>query len=374
MSIIVNGVTIPTNGNYISYGGTQLTKVDVVKSGVRTTVWEKVVFEDKTLSYTGGMQSVSIPPGLYKLEVWGAKGGNSVAQGSGSESNDGGLGGYSCRYYYFSSTTTVYICCGAIGSNGIHSQTPATVSGGYNGGGKGGSAEGAGGGSSSGSSNGASDVLIPIGPITGGGTGGGTGPDDYITIPSSRKLIVNGTTIPESNDYIKIGSTNITEVKVVKDGSTTTVWKKQTGPVDLPLTQLGQKVAWYKGGVTLRKCSSEELYVSVETKAAGNSDWELHIDTGAFACEGHSSVTINFVTTFNAGSSIAVHCRMYYDKTQDTETGTSGQLLEKTALEGNQLPMSFTQYIEAGHTTCGVHVWFHGSNVRGEGLLNQLIF
>ena len=42
MAIIVNGTTIPTNGEYIKVGNTDVTKVNVVKDGVTTTVWEKV--------------------------------------------------------------------------------------------------------------------------------------------------------------------------------------------------------------------------------------------------------------------------------------------------------------------------------------------
>ena len=42
MSIIVNGTNIPTNGNYIKVGNTDITKVNVVKNGITTTVWEKV--------------------------------------------------------------------------------------------------------------------------------------------------------------------------------------------------------------------------------------------------------------------------------------------------------------------------------------------
>lgn len=64
------------------------------------------------------MQEFVVPvTGLYKLEVWGAKGGST---------NNGG--GYSVGYKHLEKEETVYICCGGAGSN---------ATGGYNGGGNG---------------------------------------------------------------------------------------------------------------------------------------------------------------------------------------------------------------------------------------------
>lgn len=42
MSIIVNGTTIPTDGDYLVINGVKIDKVNAVKNGVTTTVWEKV--------------------------------------------------------------------------------------------------------------------------------------------------------------------------------------------------------------------------------------------------------------------------------------------------------------------------------------------
>ena len=41
MAIIVNGTEIPTDGE-IKCGSTSIEKVDVVKDGVTTTVWQKI--------------------------------------------------------------------------------------------------------------------------------------------------------------------------------------------------------------------------------------------------------------------------------------------------------------------------------------------
>lgn len=43
MAIIVNGTNIPTSGNNIKVGNTDITKVNVVKDGVTATVWERVI-------------------------------------------------------------------------------------------------------------------------------------------------------------------------------------------------------------------------------------------------------------------------------------------------------------------------------------------
>ena len=84
-----------------------------------------------TYSYTGGMQSVTLQPGTYKLEAWGAQGGN------GASDQIGGKGGYSTGILKITTPTTLYI---GVGGSPGYSKT-----GGWNGGGTGGSM-GAGGG------------------------------------------------------------------------------------------------------------------------------------------------------------------------------------------------------------------------------------
>lgn len=74
------------------------------------------VGETKTFNYTGGIQSFTVPNnGLYKLEVWGAKGGNAY---SGGVSKSGGNGGYSCGYVELKKNQILYIVCGGITYNG----------------------------------------------------------------------------------------------------------------------------------------------------------------------------------------------------------------------------------------------------------------
>ena len=77
--------------------------------------------------YTGGMQSVTIPAdGIYKLEVWGAQGGE--------YGGVGGAGGYSKGYVILEKGTVIYICVGDVGKHWGIDHSP----GGYNGGGDGG--------------------------------------------------------------------------------------------------------------------------------------------------------------------------------------------------------------------------------------------
>lgn len=83
-------------------------------------------------SYTGSVQTATLTPGAYKLECWGAQGGNSN-QSNGTYGN-GGKGGYSTGILNVSTNTTIYITVGGQGQNGILNTRTA---GGFNGGGDG---------------------------------------------------------------------------------------------------------------------------------------------------------------------------------------------------------------------------------------------
>lgn len=70
--------------------------------------------------YTGGVQTIMLPPGSYKLECWGAQGGYR------SSATYSGMGGYSVGELTLNEETTLYVQVGGSGKS----------SGGYNGGGK----------------------------------------------------------------------------------------------------------------------------------------------------------------------------------------------------------------------------------------------
>lgn len=78
-------------------------------------------------SYTGSVQQVTLPAGRYKLQCWGAQGGNSY-----SYSGVGSKGGYSEGMLTLTQTTTLYIFVGGKGGNG---SSTSVVNGGWNGGG-----------------------------------------------------------------------------------------------------------------------------------------------------------------------------------------------------------------------------------------------
>ena len=124
----------------------------------------------KNYAYTGGVQSVVLPKGTYKLEAWGAQGGN-------DSSGVGGHGGYAAGTLTVTADTTIYIVVGGVGKNGAGAATR-----GYNGGGSAGTygTSGGGGGAThfakatgvlNALKNNKGSVLV----VGGGGGGGGSG-------------------------------------------------------------------------------------------------------------------------------------------------------------------------------------------------------
>ena len=62
--------------------------------------------DSQSFAFTGAMQSFTAPQkGIYKLEVWGAQGGNG-----------GGLGGYSYGHVLLEKDAVLYVCCGQSGA------------------------------------------------------------------------------------------------------------------------------------------------------------------------------------------------------------------------------------------------------------------
>ena len=86
------------------------------------------VEEVQTFSYTGKVQTVDLPKGKYKLEVWGAQGGYNKAT-----TYLGGKGGYSVGTISLANTTKLYIYVGGEGSSSY--TVGQKLNGGFNGGG-----------------------------------------------------------------------------------------------------------------------------------------------------------------------------------------------------------------------------------------------
>lgn len=83
--------------------------------------------------YTGTVQTVTLPKGTYKLECWGAQGGN----GCTDNSYTGGKGGYSIGTISLNTKITLYIYVGGRGVSSEASGSGAIRAGGFNGGGSG---------------------------------------------------------------------------------------------------------------------------------------------------------------------------------------------------------------------------------------------
>lgn len=84
--------------------------------------------------YTGSVQTTTLTPGRYKLECWGAQGGNRSQDSASATVTGSGLGGYSIGTLTLTQLTTCYIYVG--GQGGMSSSTGnVKVEGGFNGGG-----------------------------------------------------------------------------------------------------------------------------------------------------------------------------------------------------------------------------------------------
>ena len=125
--------------------------------------------------YTGSVQTVTLAPGTYKLECWGAQGGNGSSNGNSNINAVGGLGGYSVGTITLSKTQKVYIYSGGKGQTKSNTGSYSTVNGGFNGGGSNYTC------GSGGSGGGGSDIRIGTDSlyarviVAGGGGGSGNG-------------------------------------------------------------------------------------------------------------------------------------------------------------------------------------------------------
>lgn len=123
--------------------------------------------------YTGSVQTATLTPGTYKLECWGAQGGNGSSNGNSNINAVGGLGGYSVGTITLSKTQKVYIYSGGKGQTKSNTGSYSTVNGGFNGGGSNYTC------GSGGSGGGGSDIRIGTDSlyarviVAGGGSGTG---------------------------------------------------------------------------------------------------------------------------------------------------------------------------------------------------------
>lgn len=125
-------------------------------------------------AYTGTVQEFKVPKsGSYKIEVWGASGGDAYNNKYLHANSHGGRGGYSAGTVNLTENTTLYVVVGGRGKYGS-----GYIAGGFNGGGTGGA-------NGSGSGGGATDVRLKSGVLETESlnsriivAGGGGGSDD----------------------------------------------------------------------------------------------------------------------------------------------------------------------------------------------------
>ena len=92
--------------------------------------------------YTGNYKQITLPPGQYQLQCWGAQGGRGYTGTGGSStptvdsnSSIGGDQGYSCGTLLLLNNTTLYLYTGGHGQSSNSTVRGTLISGGFNGGG-----------------------------------------------------------------------------------------------------------------------------------------------------------------------------------------------------------------------------------------------
>lgn len=117
--------------------------LDKVKNEVMSEVKDNVNISGNVFSYsyTGDVQIFEAPiSGIYKIELWGAQGGNTTLTGY---PGTGGAGAYTVGTISLNKDYKLYIYVGGKGTNGRNERTTTLNAGGYNGGGSNGSLDAA---------------------------------------------------------------------------------------------------------------------------------------------------------------------------------------------------------------------------------------
>lgn len=107
--------------------------------------------------YSGTYKNIALPKGTYKLECWGAQGGQGRYD---YLSADPGKGGYSQGILSLTTNTSLYLYSGGMGQAGLQNATGNPVLGGFNGGGNSGQNGSSNHNNGGGSGGGASDIRI----------------------------------------------------------------------------------------------------------------------------------------------------------------------------------------------------------------------
>ena len=133
----IEGINATKDGYEINIPSKGTLEYDVINDSTEYDVEATVECEEETganevtnFDYTGSEQTFVVPVGgVYKLETWGAQGGNSNSE------YIGGYGGYSAGYVNLTTTDSLYINVGGKGETNSTPYSSIGAKGGYNGGG-----------------------------------------------------------------------------------------------------------------------------------------------------------------------------------------------------------------------------------------------
>ena len=128
--LVISIVALVLTSSYALFSFEEKGKIE---NKLVTGVYSSCEYEDGTtwnFDYTGGEQTFTVPcDGEYKLETWGAQGGNSNTE------YIGGYGGYSSGISKLDNSTQLYINVGGVGGTNATPYSTIGAQGGYNGGG-----------------------------------------------------------------------------------------------------------------------------------------------------------------------------------------------------------------------------------------------
>ena len=275
---------------------------------------------------------ITFPKGIYKIELWGASGGNARNQNEASLKDDaGGHGAYVSGKIKLNNDTVMYLFIGGKGENQANNDQRMTY-GGYNGGGKGGYDSADSGpdeyGESSAGGGGASDLrLNPYQDISGYmsrimvAAGGGGG------ISSNGTKIEYKSTDPGHGGKLE----GISPLDDVSEGGTQTTGSFGYGEDGLSFSEndytrggsIGGAGGGYNGG-TSKKCNKEDDEPQFcESSGAGGSSF-ISGHEGCKAIEFSKDQEIHFTESSIHYSGLSFYdtdMKMYGDTTFPSPTG-----------------------------------------------------
>lgn len=241
-------------------------------------IYEKAKFpkgQSVDFDYTETVQSITLPRGKYKLQVWGAQGGN--ANGS---ANYSGKGGYSEGVLSVLSPQTLYVNVGGKGAGSGTGTTAGKAKGGWNGGG-----------------NGQKYGQLDSSHYT--RSGGGGGATDIATIYSNISY-VNNTRTERSQDsllsriIVAGGGAGGCDGKRIISNTTTTASIYETKPTN-------SKESWISSSISIDKYLVYESNASYNVNSA--VDWVKITFTGTeftLYINSYAETSYDYTIAFNA--------------------------------------------------------------------------